>query len=78
MEIRFSDKVIPVQNITNVTELDYFIEFEQFGDETDQTKEFTWKLIKFHYEYTLTQLEFIRPLEVSQGDILDQVTVYMR
>jgi len=45
MEIRFSDKVIPVQNITNVTELDYFIEFEQFGDEQDQTKEFTWKLI---------------------------------
>ena len=40
MEIRYSDKVIPVQNITNVTELDYFIKFEQFGDEIDQTKAF--------------------------------------
>ena len=54
MEIRYSDKVIPIKNITNVTELDYLIEFEQFSDEIDQTREFNWTLIKFHYEYILT------------------------
>ena len=78
MEIRYSAPVLPMRNITNVTEQDYYLVFEQNSDEPDQTAEFKWELIKFHYQYILTQLNFSRPLQVSQGEVLDEVTVYMR
>ena len=35
-------------------------------------------MIEFSPFRILTQLYFIRPIEISQGDILDDITVYMK
>ena len=78
MEIRFSNPVIPFEDITAISHSDYFLELEQFSDEEDQAKSFSWELKLFHHQYTLTQLSFTSPLQISQGKILDQITVYMR
>ena len=77
MEIRWSNPVLTARNLTNVQETHYKLVLTQNSDEVDQSMEFTWELLKFAPTYSLTQLNFVRPKEISAGSILDMITVYM-